>query len=437
MFEIKGIIRLADGSPAAGLNASAVDRDLRSEQPLGQVTTAGDGSYRIEYNATAYAGAERGTADLVVKALAADDSLLAASPVLFNAPASAVIDLVIPVEALQPPSRFGAIGRALEPLLGSITLVEPEEDAKHKDVSFLTGETGFDRTLVARFILAHRLAQKDLPAEFWFVLLGGAFFQWIEGTTVTVQLAAVSHSFALLDGAAVQKSLARGFALNEISGSFEKRVPAWLEAFAAFVARSSVSSADDPMFLQSALDHAGVRGAAKRETVARLFLEQRGLTPEVIAALEKDHTVTKVQLADVETSFRLADLTGGGFNIVRAVMAQFGVRRPEDIPALAKQPEAEWVELVTAGQAVGELTPPGQPDAIAGQAPFPAAEVYGKALARQVQEAYVARAGFSTGTKMRSTHDPAPARLPAKTTTPPKGSRAARYLYSQRRPCSQ
>jgi hypothetical protein len=137
----------------------------------------------------------------------------------------------------------------------------------------------------------------------------------------------VSRSFASLDGRAVQKSLARGFALREISGSFERSVPAWVEAFAAFVARRSVGSADDPTFLQSALDHAGVRGAAKRERVARLFLEQGGLTPALIAAAKRDRTLTKAQLADVQTSFRLADLTGGGFDLVRTVKEQFGVRR--------------------------------------------------------------------------------------------------------------
>ena len=383
-----GQVRLADCSPGAGLTMAAFDRDLRTEHLLGRSTTGGDGTYRIEYDASAIVGAERGGANLVVKAFAADGSVLVASPVLFNAPASAVVDLVIPVGALQPPARFEAIGRALEPLLDRVTILQLEEDAQRQDVSFLAGETGLDRTLVARFVLAHRLAGKDLPAEFWFVLLGGGFFQWADGKSVAEQLATMARSFAALDAPAVQKSLARGFVLNEISGSFEDHVPAWVEAFAAFVARRSVSLSDDPTFLQSALDHAGVQGVAKREAAARVLLEHRGLTEDAIAQLEKDRTLTKAQLADVQTSFNLADLTGGGFDLVRAVQEHFSVRRPEDIPALAKQPEAEWVKLVTAGQAAGELTPPGQPDAIAGQAPFPAAEVYGKALARQVQQAY-------------------------------------------------
>src|SRR5438093_11201290 len=101
--EVKGTIRLADGSPAAALQVAAVDQDLRSEQALGQSITGRDGSYVIRYGAPLADRAERGTADLVIKAHGADGALLAASPVLFHAPLSAVVDLTIPAATLPPP----------------------------------------------------------------------------------------------------------------------------------------------------------------------------------------------------------------------------------------------------------------------------------------------------------------------------------------------
>jgi hypothetical protein len=386
--EVRGVVRLADGQPAADLEVSAVDRDLRSEHALGRSITGRDGSYSIRYDATAPSNGESGTADLVIKAHGTDGVLLAASPVLFNAPPSAVVDLTIPTAALQPLSRFEEIARAIEPLLDGATVRDLEEDAAHQDVSFLAGETGLDKSLLARFILAHRLTGEGLPAEFWFALLGGAFFEWTDGKTVAEQLAAVSRSLPSLDAVAVRKSLARGFGLGEISASFEKRVPAWVEAFTALVARRAVDSAAGPTFLGSALDHAGVRDAAKREAVAQLFLEHRALTPEVIAALEQDRTLTEAQIADVRTSFHLADLTGGGFDVVRTIKEHFSVRRPEDVPALGKQPVEEWVKLVKSREAAGELTLPVEVGAVAGRARFPAAEVYARALARQVHEAF-------------------------------------------------
>src|SRR5262245_61717422 len=111
MYEVKGAVRLADGSPAVAIQVSAFDRDLRAEQLLGQSTTGRDGSYRIQYSGDAFAKAEAGGADLVVKAFAADGSLLASSPVLFNAKPSAEIDLAIPAEALLPPTLFEKVGQ--------------------------------------------------------------------------------------------------------------------------------------------------------------------------------------------------------------------------------------------------------------------------------------------------------------------------------------
>ena len=87
-YSVKGTIRLADGFPAAGVTASAFDRDLRFDQPLGDYKTDRTGYYQIGYSSRQIRGREKGSADLVVKAFAADGSLLATSPVLFNAPPS-------------------------------------------------------------------------------------------------------------------------------------------------------------------------------------------------------------------------------------------------------------------------------------------------------------------------------------------------------------
>jgi hypothetical protein len=79
-FVVKGAVRFFDGFPAAGLNVSAFDRDLRTEQLLGRSQTNRDGSYRIQYSAGEFAKADTRSADLAVKVFAADGSLLSASP---------------------------------------------------------------------------------------------------------------------------------------------------------------------------------------------------------------------------------------------------------------------------------------------------------------------------------------------------------------------
>ncbi|HEV8714044.1 MAG TPA: hypothetical protein VGX03_14615, partial [Candidatus Binatia bacterium] len=387
-YEVKGTVRLADGFPARGVMVRAFDRDLRVEHPLGQYQTNNKGFYAIPYSARQFRKREKDSADLVVKAFAADGSLLAASPVLFNAPQVAEIDVAIPAEALQPPTLFEKVGRTLEPLLDGFTVAELEEDKEHQDLSFLAGETSFERQTLARFVLAHKLARHGIQAEFWFALLGGSFFQYANEQSLNEQLTAILDSLPSLDATAVRKELTRSFNQKEIAETFQEKASDWREAFLQFVARQSVSGATRPTFVKSALEHAGIRNAEKREKFARLFNEYKALTPELLSALEKDRSLQKEEIADLRTSFQLAELTHGDFSVVKTIKEEFAVRRPEQIRLLAKRSESEWVNLIKEKHAAGDLTLPIEVSDVAGQAKLPEAEVYGRTLARQFREAF-------------------------------------------------
>jgi hypothetical protein len=53
-------VRLADGSPVAAMKVRAFDRDLRSEQLLGEAETDPAGSYQIRYDEARFRAADRG-----------------------------------------------------------------------------------------------------------------------------------------------------------------------------------------------------------------------------------------------------------------------------------------------------------------------------------------------------------------------------------------
>lgn len=387
-LEIKGVVRFVDGFPAAGLPVTAFDRDLRSEQELGKSQTDNQGSYLIHYSASQFQTPETDAADLVVKVFAADGSLLATSAVLFNAPPAAEVDVTIPAEALKPPPLFEKIGRALKPLLRDLKVEELEEDKEHQDVSFLSGETGFEKDVIARFVLAHRLAHEVLKPEFWFVLLGGSFYQFAADQSLQEQLTVVLDQLPSLDATAVNKALLRGFNQNEISEAFRKKTADWVEVFLEFVARRLVSRSAEPTFVKLALEDARITDAKKQETFARLFNEHKALTPELIDALTKDESFKKEEIADLRTSFQLTELTRGDFSIVKVLKEAFDIREPEKIRQLAKKSEREWVDLVKSKHAAGEIKLPLEVGEVAGLAKLPEAEVYGRTLERQFREAF-------------------------------------------------
>lgn len=89
-FTVTGTVRLIDGDSAIETTVFAFDRDLRSEKELGKCQANKLDFYEIQYYPRQFIQHEKGSADLVVKAFAKNGKLLAASPVLFNAPPSCV-----------------------------------------------------------------------------------------------------------------------------------------------------------------------------------------------------------------------------------------------------------------------------------------------------------------------------------------------------------
>ena len=386
---VQGIISMADGFPASGFAVAAFDRDLRSEQELGKAETDPRGSYRISYTLDQIAGLEAGTADLIVKVFSKEGSLLAASPILFNAPAVAEVDLTVSHDALPPLPLFDKIQNALKPLLGELTIEQLDENKEHQDITFLNGETGFAKHVLARFVLAHRMKNRELPPEFWFVLLGtSVVFEFVENQSLKEQLPPVLEKLQSLDSDAVRLLLVNGFNENAISPSFAEQTERWVEAFLAFVARHTLNPKGEPTFVKAALDHAGIADAKKQEQFARLFLEHKALTPELLKALERDKVLSKPEVDDLQTSFQLAELTGADFSVVKLLKDEFDVREPRQIRRLAKQSEQQWIDFATAHHSKGAIKLPFEIKSDAVDAKPPEAEAYGRMLAREFQQAF-------------------------------------------------
>ncbi len=390
-FSVSGTVRLADGSAARGVGVAAVDRDLRSEQPLGRSRTDNSGGYAIAYKAEQFGKSEGGSADLVVKALAEDGSLLVASPVLFNAPARAIVNLTIPANVRVPPTLFENIAAALPPLLDGIRIEQLEEDDKNQDLTFLSGETGFARRDLARFVLARLLAPQGIQAEFWFGLLGGTLFDYAADQSLQAQLATLTGALPAVDDATVRKALAAAFDNKDIAAVLSNRVDEWVAAFLKIAAHLAVAPAAAQSFTGQALAQAGIKDAAKQQSFALLFNQYQAMTPELVAALHKDPSFAPAEIADLQSSYALTDLTRGDFSVVKAVKDAYGVRDPAQIRTLAMKSQGEWVDLITSQHAAGKIAIPigvSQAAAAAGTTQVSDAVLYGQTLERQFRETF-------------------------------------------------
>lgn len=161
VFVVRGTVRDSNEKPLANVTVRAFDKDLRTEQLLGEAKTDMSGHYQIRYTAEQFAPADVATnaaPDLFVRALSADDLKLAESPRRFNAGREETIDLVIAAPAL---SEWVIISQAVIPLLigqGPEGKALPPWELNDEDINFIVEETGLDREQVRLWVLAGKTA---------------------------------------------------------------------------------------------------------------------------------------------------------------------------------------------------------------------------------------------------------------------------------------
>jgi len=164
-FVVTGLVHHDDGRPFAGV-VRAFDKDMRTEEFLGEATTDEAGHYEIRYTLESFRRAEKRRADLRVAVTNSDQRESVSSPVIFNAPLVATVNLVVGTDQFRGPSEYEQYVAQLTPVMQNVPFGELREDREITDVSFLSNETGIEAKRIAFLIVAHRFAAKtNLPPE--------------------------------------------------------------------------------------------------------------------------------------------------------------------------------------------------------------------------------------------------------------------------------
>ncbi|MCI0627640.1 MAG: hypothetical protein L0387_39320 [Acidobacteria bacterium] len=169
----------------SGYIIRAFDKDLRSEELLGEAVTNVEGTYQISYTGERFRRAEKGTADLFFRIFDPTGAPLQSdiefngqplnSPfIIFNAPISTTVNFKnlrpLPVPPPPPePSEYEKHLAALSPIL------EPEgvqlADVTDDDIAFLAPETSIPQEHIELLRRAARLARET-------EILAEAFYGW-------------------------------------------------------------------------------------------------------------------------------------------------------------------------------------------------------------------------------------------------------------------
>ena len=169
--------RVTGALPASGVLVRAFDKDIRSEELLGECSPGSDGQYEIRYGRSDFARGEKpgSGAELRMRVMSGNQQLPAnstSSAGPYNAPQITVINLEVLDQVSMSLSEFERHLADIEPVRDTV-LVANFTDA---DIEFVAGETGIDRShvkwlsLAAQDEVSMRAAGKDIPAA--------AFYGW-------------------------------------------------------------------------------------------------------------------------------------------------------------------------------------------------------------------------------------------------------------------
>jgi hypothetical protein len=182
VYTVTGIIFNASGNPLANAIVKVFDKDLRSEQLLGEKITDAKGGYTIEFNSRRAENPEHEAVDIFIKVFDAAGSLLGQSPIHFNIEGNTNIDYTIGSNNVKGISEFDNLVKKIRPVIEpqQVPLGKLEENGHYQDISFLAGELRENEERISMINKAFNLSEQTrlAPDIFYAWLRAGLPAEW-------------------------------------------------------------------------------------------------------------------------------------------------------------------------------------------------------------------------------------------------------------------
>jgi hypothetical protein len=359
-----------------------VQKTLRNDLPLetgadsGPTRTDAAGHYEIRYITGQAAPADAPAVDLIVRAFDANGKIVAESPVLFNAPEEASVDLAVSGAVAGQPSEYERVVDAVTPLL---TGLNPPEltGLEASDLDFLVGATKIDRVRLTALLISvalHRDAVATgsaVPVEAFYGLLR----KGLHGDWVSLLLSPTTTLTGLLVAAVEDGTVP--VALHDDAELIAGQV-----GIAAARQALNPSGSSQPSEFSRLLEVAGLN-SAKQQSVLTLAANVGGGSEQFWQQLraepdfQADGTVDRLQF-----TLQLGQLTGNHIPLIGQLLARNQLSSTRDLLSLD---ETSWQELLNTP--VGGV-PAGVPAGVRGATATEQAAAYVQDIIGTLRAAY-------------------------------------------------
>ncbi|MGA5552385.1 neuraminidase-like domain-containing protein [Streptomyces pseudogriseolus] len=396
---VSGIVRDQFGQAMKNVIVQAFDRDLRTEQSLGQKAVDQDGRYEISYTDNMFNAAEKGSADLVLVVVKAG-TVLFRSPVHYNAPADYEVNLSLEGAVYSGPAEWEVQTGAITPLLGTLRPIDLREDQQHQDVSFLVGETGYTALEIGTWVACWRLAdrtQRDgtpLPAEAFFAFLRqGEPSIFRESLLTDVQHPeriilmedALLRALSGMDPQRQRDLLVKALDDNLVPANLRTRIDEFLGKLASIKLKytADITVGGGKGTIGQLLNVANVP-PDQRNTILTAMSNHTGSLAELWKRLDADPSLPDTTVKKVRTAVELGSLSRNHVPLVKVLADDINNGRLTKRD-LAQYSKANWFAVFARPLDGGTV---GVPDNIDGATPEEKKETYAAILDQQFERAY-------------------------------------------------
>lgn len=370
---VHGIVSNRNNKSLSGLLVRAFDRDMRSEDFLGEALTDAKGKYSIEYSAEQYKRAEKQTADLCMKVFGRDGKIplyeTEMERIVFNASEYEEINIVISAEIKPEENEFDAIMREISGLIEDVAMAKLQENAEHRDITFLSNEAGIRAEKLEHLVVAHRLSvESKADADFFYALLRkntllkNDFAQLLQTRLIidiNSELLPILYQAALTDAKIVQRDTAAAVKELIVPAGVSKAWRKNVELLGQYRQRAEEYYKNEhPRKILQVVSNFVLEN--KLDEIGRIFQENKNDPKSLLKLLTDDSFFkTETKASDAKTSLALAELLGFDDTIISEVKKLQKIKKPEDVRKLAGLNKADWKKVLT--ESAGKIEVGGKP----------------------------------------------------------------------------
>lgn len=378
-----------DGAPIAGARVVLVEQHVRNRSQLASATTDTSGIFRLNYPRTI-------AFNLFVQALNTDGKVIAESEVRFAAEADVEINLTTaPGGRMPTPSAYTLLNGKVASQLLQTPLTDLKQDKDNRELDFVAKSGDVSFSDVAHLYIAQRLAAPNRLDD---LTLYGIFSQGVPAPLDTALAdlpdAGLDDAFAVqvLDGvlahsnASLAHALDAALAANALPATFAAKRDAELAQLDALRTQRAAAApyirGKTP--LNDVLAAAGVDAAASTAFVHAYAASGKRLR-QTWKALRANTTLTKEQLATLNTALNASELLGGNLVLVKDTMQRLAAGALTSVRDLALLDEADWSARIQQLDPEASTIPPVLPD----DTPAQRIARFAKALAERFASRYL------------------------------------------------